>query len=301
MSQGSRGSSSRPRGDSGGRPKRNNGGSSRGGTPRRSPGGSSGVARGSASRGSGASKPPAVSLFDEELLTDVLALDVLPSEVVVELEPFPDRVRAYISAAVVLLEDDPAEALRYAQEAKKMASRSAAVREAVGITAYHAGQFDLAARELRAAARISGSDALVPLIADCERGLGRPEKALELAMRPTTLDRDGRVELRIVAAGARLDLGQPEEALVMLQGPLLTSDEVSGASSRLKYAYAEALLACGRTDEARQWFLKTAEVDPEAETDAVERAQQVDAAGESGPDEQPSETATAEELTRDDS
>jgi tetratricopeptide (TPR) repeat protein len=206
----------------------------------------------------------------------VLTQDVLPAEVLLELEPFPVRVRAYLSAAVLLLEGDPDEALRYAQEAKKMASRSAAVREAVGVTAYYAGQYDVAARELRAAARISGSDDMLPLIADCERGLGRPEKALELASRPVTLDRDGRVELRIVAAGARLDLRQPDEAVLMLQGPLLDSDEVSGPSARLKYAYAEALLAAGRREEAREWFVKAAAVDPEAETDAVERALQLD-------------------------
>jgi tetratricopeptide (TPR) repeat protein len=218
-----------------------------------------------------------VSDFNEELLTEVLKEELLPADVVAELEPFPDRVRALVSAALVLLEEDPEEALRYALGAKKIASRSAAVRESVGITAYHAGQYELAARELRAAGRISGRDDLVPVIADCERALGRPERALELATRPVSLDRDDRVELRIVAAGARLDLGEPEEAVLMLQGQLLDSDEVSSPSCRLKYAYADALLAAGRADDARTWFLKAAAADPEAETDAVERALALDA------------------------
>lgn len=252
-------------------------GSSRGsGRPPQSQRGTRGGARPKGSQSRSASgpreRPAATSAFDEELLADVLAVDVLPPEVLVELEPFPPRVRSYVSAAVVLLEDDPAEALRYALEAKKMASRSSAVREAVGVTAYHAGEYEVAARELRAAGRISGRDDLVPLIADCERALGRPEKALELASRQLTLDRDDRIELRIVAAGARMDLGDPQEALLMLRGPLLDSDEASGASCRLKYSYAEALLAAGRVEEARRWFLKAASADPDAATDAIERA-----------------------------
>lgn len=231
--------------------------------------------RGRAPRG-GSSQPrpaaAAASEFDEDLLAEVLTEDILPPEVLMELEPFPARVRSYLSAAAVLLPDAPGEALRYAQEAKKMASRSAAVREAVGMTAYQAGEYELAGRELRAAGRISGRDDLLPLIADCERALGRPEKALELATREVALDRADRVELRIVAAGARMDLGQPDEAALMLQGQLLDSDEISQPSARLKYTYARALLAAGRLDEARAWFLRAAAADPEAETDAVEQA-----------------------------
>lgn len=191
---------------------------------------------------------------------------------VAELEVFPARVRAHVSAAYLLLEDDPVEALRYAEAAKQLASRSAAVREAVGVVAYHAGDYALAAKELRTARRISGTDDVLPLIADCERALGHPEKALEIATGPAKLTRADKIEMLIVGSGARMDLGQPDAAVLMLQVRFLESPEVSEASARLKYAYAEALLAAGRVDESRQWFLRAAAADEEGATDAADRA-----------------------------
>jgi tetratricopeptide (TPR) repeat protein len=47
-------------------------------------------------------------------------------------------------------------------------------------------------------------------------------------------------------------------------------------SARLWYAYAEALLAAGRPDEARQAFGKAIEFDPEGETDAIDRLDEAD-------------------------
>ncbi|EUA42791.1 hypothetical protein I553_6654 [Mycobacterium xenopi 4042] len=51
---------------------------------------------------------------------------------------------------------------------------------------------------------MGSKSALLPLIADCERGLGRPERAIELARGPEAaqLSGDDADELRIVAAGA---------------------------------------------------------------------------------------------------
>jgi tetratricopeptide (TPR) repeat protein len=206
------------------------------------------------------------------LLAQVARDQVLPREAATELEAFPPRVKDLLAAAYVLLGDDPADALRYASEAKRMAGRRSIVREAVGVVAYHAGNYELAAKELRAARRISGLDTLVPLIADCERALGHPERALALAEEDLSLDRDNRVELRIVAAGARMDLGQPEAAQLLLRGRLLDSEDQTPASARLKYAYAEALLSAGDGAAARDWFLRSAQADLEGDTDAEERA-----------------------------
>lgn len=197
-----------------------------------------------------------------------------------ELEAFPPRVKDLLAASYVLVEEDPAEALRYALEAKRMAGRSSIVREAVGVVAYQNGDYEVAVKELRAARRISGLDTLVPLIADCERALGHPEKALALAEEELKLDRADRVELRIVAAGARMDLGQPEAAQLLLRGRLLDSDDQSIASARLKYAYAEALLAAGDPGSARDWFLRAADADAEGDTDADERASLIDVSGD---------------------
>lgn len=216
-------------------------------------------------------KPDAERL-DEELISAAAAEGLLPAEVMPELESFPPRVGALLSTAYVLLPDDPAEALKYAHAARRIAPRSAVVREALGMCAYHAGDYATAHAELRAASRISGNSELLPLIADCERALGRPERALELAGSAGGLSRAGRIEMRIVAAGARLDLGQPEEALVLLRGPMLDTDEVGDESARVKYAYAEAMLASGDTGQAAAWFRRAALADADAVTDAADRA-----------------------------
>ncbi|MEI7931151.1 MAG: hypothetical protein WCH97_06500, partial [Actinomycetes bacterium] len=79
------------------------------------------------------------------------------------------------------------------------------------------------------------------------------------------------IEMRIVASGARRDLGEIDAAVVTLTCKELTN-EVEEWAVRLRYAYADALAAAGRDDEAKTWFAKCAEVDSEEFTDASERA-----------------------------
>ena len=193
-------------------------------------------------------------------------------------EGLADLVGRHLAAAARLLADDPTEALAHTRAAARKAGRVAVVREAVGVAAYATGDFATALSELRAAARISGSAEYLPMMADCERGLGRPERALALASSPEVarLDRDGKVEMLIVAAGARRDQGQPDAAVLTLQVPALRARSGGAWQARLRYAYADALLAAGRGGEAREWFGRAAEVDPEGETDAVERLDELD-------------------------
>src|SRR4051794_9115304 len=120
---------------------------------------------------------------------------------------------------------------------------------------------------------MTGDPAHLPLLADCERGLGRPDRALAFAKDPDVakLDPADRVELAIVVSGARRDRGQADAAVVGLQGAALDSDQLQPWTPRLWYAYAEALLAAGRSDEALRWFESVAAIDDEGETDADER------------------------------
>jgi hypothetical protein len=115
-------------------------------------------------------------------------------------------------------------------------------------------------------------------MADCERGLGRPEKALDMAGAPEVnkLDKAGQVEMRLVAAGARRDMGQLDAAIVTLQSPELASNAVQPWTARLRYAYADALLAAGREGEAREWFAKAVEADRDGSTDASDRLAELD-------------------------
>lgn len=176
-----------------------------------------------------------------------------------------------------LMHDDPQAAYAHAMAAQRRAGRIAAVREAVGVAAYHAGLWAEALSELRAARRMSGSSHLLALMADAERGLGRPERALELAASPEAreLASAERVELAIVVSGARRDLGQPEAAVLALQIPELTERQTHAFTPRLRYGYAEALLAAGREDEAVDWFVQAAETDHDGVTDADERLAQL--------------------------
>lgn len=196
-------------------------------------------------------------------------------------------VARHLVMAGRLLESDPELAYQHALAARRRAGRVGVVREAAGITAYQAGRYAEALAELRAARRISGSAEYLPMMADSERGLGRPQRALDLTADPAVagLDPAGRAELLIVAAGARRDLGQLEAAAVTLQVPELRSRSRQPWVTRLRYAYADALAALGRYEEARQWFVRAAESDDDEATDAHERIDGLDVqTGIAGPE-----------------
>ncbi|MFJ2115450.1 hypothetical protein ACIOEX_26780 [Streptomyces sp. NPDC087850] len=177
-----------------------------------------------------------------------------------------------------LIDEDPEQAYAYSRIALRLASRVAAVREAAGFAAYATQKYAEALAEFRAARRMTGGVELWPVMADCERGLGRPERAMAMAGEPEVqkLDKAGQVEMRLVAAGARRDMGQIDAAIVTLQGPELASHAVQPWTARLRYAYADALLSAGREDEAREWFGKTVEADKDGMTDASDRLAQLD-------------------------
>lgn len=177
-----------------------------------------------------------------------------------------------------LLDEDPEGAYGYSRVALRLASRVAAVREAAGFAAYANQKYGEALGEFRAAKRMTGNIDLWPVMADCERGLGRPEKALDMAGAPEVhkLDKAGQVEMRLVAAGARRDMGQLDAAIVTLQSPELAANSVQPWTARLRYAYADALLAAERQSEAREWFAKAVEADRDGSTDASDRLAELD-------------------------
>lgn len=182
-----------------------------------------------------------------------------------------------VMVAATLEADNLEAALAHAETAVRRAGRVPAAREALGMVAYRLGDFARALTEFRTVRRLSGSSHLLPLMVDCERGLGRHSRALELAATPEarTLTQDERQELAIVVSGIRRDLGQDDAALIALQIPALR--QAAGPSvCRLHYAYADVLLGLGREEEAREWFLKAVEGDTDAVTDAVERLEELD-------------------------
>ena len=189
-----------------------------------------------------------------------------------------DLVARHLVMTGRLLDEDPEGALRHARAAGAMAGRVAVVREAVGLAAYANGEWADALSELRAARRISGSPEHLAVMADCERALGRPERALRYLEDRSVpqLDNAQRVELVIVVSGARRDLDQADAAVVLLQDPARRTTGQRPWAARLWYALADALLDAGREDEAREWFGRSAEVDEAGETDADERLMALD-------------------------
>jgi tetratricopeptide (TPR) repeat protein len=174
--------------------------------------------------------------------------------------------------------DDPEVAYQHAQEARRLAARVGIVRETTGIAAYRAGHWAEALAELRAARRLTGRTTYLPMIADSERALGRIDRALGVIAESTRhkLDRATEVELRIVESGIRRDQGLADAAVVVLQLPELKERRTKPWSARLFYAYADALLDAGRTEQAREWFARAAAADHDEQTDAAERFDDLD-------------------------
>lgn len=183
-------------------------------------------------------------------------------------------VSQHLACVNAFADSDPEIAHEHAQAAVRHAGRVAVVRETAGYAAYRVGKYEIAIKDLKAAFRINGDVSIWPVLADCERGLGRPRKALELAGAPEArkLAKEQAIELRIVAAGARRDLGELDAAIVTLQTNDLNTENDSWAI-RLRYAYADALAAAGRNEEAKKWFKKCADLDVDETTDASERCE----------------------------
>ncbi|WP_309236981.1 hypothetical protein [Actinomadura sp. BRA 177] len=207
----------------------------------------------------------------------------LDTDARVELRTLPKELAAKVARHLVmagrLAEDEPEQSYKHARAARRLASRVGIVREAAGIAAYHVGEGAGALAGLRAARRLgAGDDSYLPVMADCERGLGRPERALDLIKSPEAekLDPMGRVELRIVESGVRRDMGQYDAAVVTLQIPELRDRRLRPWSMRLFYAYADALVEAGREDEAGDWFARAAAADRDGETDAAERYAEIE-------------------------
>lgn len=150
-----------------------------------------------------------------------------------------------------LLDEDPELAYAHARAAAGHGSRVDVVREALGLAAYANGNYAEALRELRTARRLSGGPGAVAVMADCERGLGRPERALALADETNMreLDRAEVIELGIVVAGARIDLDQPDAALVHLSRLRPGTPEERGRVESMK---ADVLETLGRSAEAQE-------------------------------------------------
>lgn len=185
------------------------------------------------------------------------------------------RVARHLAAAGMLIDEDPETAYKHTLAARARAARLAVVREACGEAAYAAGEYAEALSELRAAKRMNGATSYLPIMADCERALGRPDRALALAKSPSVanFEPEAKAEMTIVEAGARRDMGELDAALRTLEFAPLTSRSRAAWVVRLRYAYADTLEVAGRLEDSLTWFHRTAGIDSDEITDAMERAE----------------------------
>ena len=185
-----------------------------------------------------------------------------------------DDVLSRIARAIELLERDDAHgAVPEAEKAKAMAPRSSAVREVLGMAYYGVGRWHDALTELKAYKRMTGHSDQNHLIADCLRGLGRPEEAVPLAdevLRDRSAPNEAKAEVVIVAASALADQGRYPEALSLLARAKTREDVAEDYTLRLWYARGDILAKAGRNEEAAVEFRKIMRHDAAA-FDAAER------------------------------
>ncbi|MDR2896816.1 MAG: tetratricopeptide repeat protein [Propionibacteriaceae bacterium] len=191
-----------------------------------------------------------------------------------------ETVGAYLMKAAALMDDDPEAAFQHAEAARRRAARLPITREASAEAAYAAGRYEDALTQYRAWRRMTGSDEVVPVMVDCLRALQRYRDALSLAEEGSRSVKDPamRVELVIVVAGVRADMGQSQEALRLLRHELErpTVRHPRVAQSRLLYAYADRLMAVGDRDNAYRGFAMAASLDPDGNTAALDRLDEFD-------------------------
>lgn len=185
-------------------------------------------------------------------------------------------VKVFADAASAFVEGDYAEAIKLGEQAKHIALRSIAARELLGLAYYRAGKWNEAARELAAFRRLSGSTEQNPVIADCYRALGKPEKAVDVVaeIHRRNVDESVVYEGAIVAAGALADLDRIDDAIAQLERLELRPENAQDHHLRAWYFLGDLLERKGRFTQAREWFDAVATADPEL-TDATDRARKL--------------------------
>lgn len=176
-----------------------------------------------------------------------------------------DVVRAYAAAGVALVEGELGRARELLLWAKSAAARSGAVREALGVAHYQAGDYAAAHSELLAYRRLSGRSDQNHLLADCARAAGRTDKVTEYVaeMDPGTVPEDRYAEALIVLAGDRVDRGDLDGARRTLERADLSPGHVEEHHVRLWYLAADLAERTGDEAAARDYLEAISAVDPD--------------------------------------
>jgi tetratricopeptide (TPR) repeat protein len=177
-----------------------------------------------------------------------------------------DRAIVLVERALKALQaGDVERAASLAREAKSAAPRSPRVRELLGIAAYRTGEFQEALKELLAYRRLTGFVDENHVIADCQRALGQPERALATCaeVTPQRVSPAVWAETKIIAASTRADQGDLDGALKEIRTADVEPREMQDYHLRLWYVAADILERMGRHDDARTLWERVYAEDPD--------------------------------------
>jgi tetratricopeptide (TPR) repeat protein len=185
-------------------------------------------------------------------------------------------IKVFSEAAGAYAAEDYARSIKLGDQSKHMALRAASVRELLGLAYYRAGRWQEAARELSAFRRITGTTEQNPVLADCYRALGKPQRALELCneIDPRRVSQEVFFEGQIVAAAALAEMGKLDEAIERLEGLELRPKVAEPHHLRAWYVLADLLERRAKFTQAREWFEAVGAADPDM-TDAPDRVRKL--------------------------
>ena len=129
-----------------------------------------------------------------------------------------ENVGLHILAAYELEGEDLPLALEHAKWAASNASRIDIARECLALMAYRSQDFKTALKEFLTVRRLNGESDWIPFIADCYRGLGESQKAIETIRKESPdASAESKLEMMLVMAGAFADLKDTERALKIIR------------------------------------------------------------------------------------
>lgn len=177
-----------------------------------------------------------------------------------------DRLVQRLADAQEALERDRLdEARRLVTPIVREAPGVAGVHELAGLVHYRLGRWKQAARELEVARGQRESVELLPVLADCYRGLQRWDDVDRVweSIKRASPSHDVMAEGRIVAAGSLADRGRMSDAISLLAAASTPPKRVRDHHLRQWYALADLYDRAGDTMSAIRWFRAIAAEVPE--------------------------------------
>ncbi len=156
------------------------------------------------------------------------------------------------------------DALRMVRPLRQRMPEAVSVRELFGLSLYRTGRYAEAAAELAAVADSTGGTESHPVLMDCHRALGHPDRVEELwdelaAVSPSP---ELMVEGRIVRAATMADRGRLDSALRILRRPAAAVRRPLEHHLRLWYVLGDLEERAGDLPAARRWFRRIQEHSP---------------------------------------